>query len=71
MIPGSEPILLDMEKLFLLSDSLENQNFHTNIQNFRPTTNIKNYKSGHSSEPRCRIWSKIDGEASYKPPGAF
>ena len=25
MIPGSEPILLDLEKLFLLSDSLKNQ----------------------------------------------
>ena len=25
MIPESEPILLDLEKLFLLSDSLENQ----------------------------------------------
>ena len=74
MIPGSEPILLDLEKLFLLSGSLGNQCVQPKIQILRPKQiqqNNKNYKSGHSSEPRCRIWSKIDGEASYKPPGAF
>ena len=27
MIPGSEPVLLDLEKLFLLSDPMENHNF--------------------------------------------
>ena len=32
MIPGSEPILLDLEKLFLLSDSLENLNFYGKIE---------------------------------------
>ena len=25
----------------------------------------------HSSEPQIRIWTKIAGNASYKPPGAF
>ena len=34
-------------------------------------TTTKKYKSGHSFEPRGRIWSTIDGESSYKPPGAF
>ena len=28
MAPGSEPILLDLEKLFLLSDSMENLNLY-------------------------------------------
>ena len=28
MAPGSEPILLDLEKLFLLSDSMENLKFY-------------------------------------------
>ena len=27
MNPGSEPVLLDLEKLFLLSDSMENHDF--------------------------------------------
>ena len=30
--PGSEPTHLDVEKLFLLSDSLENLRFHTKIE---------------------------------------
>ena len=35
MNPGYEPILLDLEKPFLLSDSMENQYFHKRILNFR------------------------------------
>ena len=33
MVPGPEPILLDLEKLFLLSDSLENQKFQSKTYN--------------------------------------
>ena len=31
-VPGSEPIQLDLEKPLLLSDSLENLNFHRKIE---------------------------------------
>ena len=35
-IPGSEPILLDLEKLFLLSDSMENRQFYGKIEISEP-----------------------------------
>ena len=42
MIPGSEPILLDLEKLFLLSDSMENLNFYRKFEISEPEKNRKN-----------------------------
>ena len=35
-IPGSEPIHLDLEKLFLLSDSMENLKFYGKNENSEP-----------------------------------
>ena len=49
MVPGSESILLDLEKLFLLSDSLENLDFllkfeisEIKISNFQGPTSPSN-----------------------------
>ena len=41
-IPGSEPILLDLEKLFLLSDSMENLKFYQKLEISEPEKNKKN-----------------------------
>ena len=41
-IPGSEPIHLDLEKLFLLSDSMENLKFDGQIQISEPGKNRTN-----------------------------
>ena len=41
MIPGVEPILLDLEKLLLLSDSMENLNFYRIIEISEPEKKSK------------------------------
>ena len=40
-IPGSEPIHLDLEKLFLLSDSMENLNFDRKFEISEPEKKIE------------------------------
>ena len=40
MIPGSEPILLDLEKLFLLSDSVENLKCNGQLKVSEPEQHI-------------------------------
>ena len=51
----------------MIRTSFLRSNFNT--RDFNTRDNFQFF--GHSSEPRARIWSKIAGNASYKPPGAF
>ena len=46
MIPGSEPVLLDLEKLFLLSDSMENQHFQQNVEKENDKAIFSNFLNG-------------------------
>ena len=41
MIPESEPILLDLEKLFLLSDSVENMKLYGKFEVSEPDKDSK------------------------------
>ena len=43
-IPGSEPVLLDLEKLFLLSDSMENLKLYRNNEISEPDKKSINKK---------------------------
>ena len=43
-VPGSEPVHLDLEKLFLLSDSMENLQFRSKNKNSEPENKSKKYK---------------------------
>ena len=43
-IPGSEPIHLDLEKLFLLSDSMENLKFDREFEISEPEKNANKSK---------------------------
>ena len=45
-IPGSEPIHLDLEKLFLLSDSMENLNLYGKIEISEPEKKSENFLLG-------------------------
>ena len=77
MAPGSEPILLDLEKLFLLSDSMENLKLNGKIEIAEPERKLEKLISSYfdqdsgfltfgassSDEISCRI--RICGR---KPP---
>ena len=47
LLPGSEPIHLDLEKLFLLSDSMENLKFNGKIEISEPEKIGKNPKNSY------------------------
>ena len=59
MAPGSEPILLDLEKLFLLSDSMENLNLYGKFEISEPEKNRCFFRGGRPTGDGKKIASNF------------